>query len=153
MSLAGDDGKGKSALCGGRLMLMAVEQIVLPSLLIPSWGDRRRPRREARTPAGLPNARWRRPEKLAFSVDRIEKPQRKPDVRERFRASGASSRCTAARQKRLNSWASAGRPARIERVRSGGIGGQGGFELSVPDGTRIPEMREVSGNETASLSH
>jgi hypothetical protein len=54
MSLAGDDGKGKSALCGGRLKLMAVEQIVLPSLLIPSWGDRRRPRREARTLQGLP---------------------------------------------------------------------------------------------------
>ena len=36
MSLAGDDGKGKSALCGGRLKLMAVEQIVLPSLLILS---------------------------------------------------------------------------------------------------------------------
>ena len=57
MSLAGDDGKGKSALCGGRLKLMAVEQIVLPSLLIPSWGGRRRPRREARTLQGLPNAR------------------------------------------------------------------------------------------------
>ena len=69
MSLAGDDGKGKSALCGGRLKLMAVEQsalcggrrklmaveqIVLPSLLIPSWGDRRRPRREARTLQGCP---------------------------------------------------------------------------------------------------
>jgi hypothetical protein len=54
MSLAGDDGKGKSALCGGQLKLMAVEQIVLPSLLIPSWGDRRRPRREARTLQGRP---------------------------------------------------------------------------------------------------
>ena len=54
MSLAGDDGKGKSALCGGRLKLMAVEQIVLPFLLIPSWGDRRRPQREARTLQGCP---------------------------------------------------------------------------------------------------
>src|SRR5687768_5463231 len=32
MSLAGDDGEGKSALCGGRRKLIAVEQIVLPGL-------------------------------------------------------------------------------------------------------------------------
>jgi len=86
MSLAGDDGKGKSALCGGRLKRMAVEQIVLPSLLIPSWGDRRRPRREARTLQGCPNAQRRRPEELAFSVARIEKPRRKLAVREGFQA-------------------------------------------------------------------
>lgn len=65
MSLAGDDGKGKSALCGGRRKLMAVEQIVLPSLLIPSWGGRRRPRREARTLQGYPMPDGGRPEELA----------------------------------------------------------------------------------------
>ena len=40
-----------------------------------------------------------------------EQPQRKPGVRERFRASGASPRCTAVREKRRDSWASAGRSA------------------------------------------
>ena len=93
MSLAGDDGKGKSALCGGRLKRMAVEQIVLPSLLIPSWGDRRRPRREARTLQGCPNAQRRRPEEeVAFSVARIEKPQRKPAFGEAFRRRTAQAR-------------------------------------------------------------
>jgi hypothetical protein len=65
MSLAGDDGKGKSALCSGRLKLMAVEQIALPSLLIPSWGGRRRPRREARTLQGYPMPDGERPGELA----------------------------------------------------------------------------------------
>jgi hypothetical protein len=59
MSLAGDDGKGKSALCGGRRKLMAVEQIVLPSLLLPSWGGRRRPedKREPCRAAQCPTAK------------------------------------------------------------------------------------------------
>jgi hypothetical protein len=34
-----------------------------------------------------------------------ERPQRKPGVRERFRASAVSSRCTAVREERPNSWA------------------------------------------------
>jgi hypothetical protein len=74
VSLAGDDGKGKSALCGAN-------------------------------PAGLPTARRRRPEELAFSVARIEKPQRKLGGGERFRAARASSRCIAVLEKRPNSWA------------------------------------------------
>jgi hypothetical protein len=95
MSLAGDDGKGKSALCGGRLKLMAVEQIVLPSLLIPSWGDRRRPRREARTLQGYPMPDGERPEERAFSIARIEKPRRKLAVREALWACTRIRRCTA----------------------------------------------------------
>jgi hypothetical protein len=65
MSLAGDDGKGKSALRGGRRKLMAVEQIVLPSLLIPSWGDRvdpeekREPCRGCPMPNGEDPRSWR----------------------------------------------------------------------------------------------
>ena len=52
-----------------------------------------------------------------------EQPQRKPDVRERFRVSGASSRCTGVRENRPNSWASAGRSADGETVRTGYVGG------------------------------
>jgi hypothetical protein len=54
---------------------------------------------------------------------RGEQPQRRPGVRERFRAASVSPRCTAARQKRPNSWASAGGPADGETVRIRGIGG------------------------------
>jgi hypothetical protein len=49
------------------------------------------PKRSA-NPAGVPNAHGERPEELAFSVARIEKPQRKLGVREGFRVLGASSR-------------------------------------------------------------
>jgi hypothetical protein len=40
------------------------------------------PKRSA-NPAGVPNAHGERPEELAFSVARIEKPQRKLGMRER----------------------------------------------------------------------
>jgi hypothetical protein len=56
-----------------------------------------------------------------------EQPQRKPGMRERFRASEPSSRCTAVRQKWRNSWASAGRSADVETVRAGRIGGARGI--------------------------
>jgi hypothetical protein len=63
-----------------------------------------------------------------------EQPRRKPGVREGFRASGASPRCTAIHKKRPNSWAFHGRSADGETVRIGSVGGREGFELSVPDG-------------------
>jgi hypothetical protein len=71
-----------------------------------------------------------------------EQPRRKPGVRERFRASGASSRCTAVRQKRPNSWASAERSANRESVARRRLGGRGGFELSVSDRTKIAGLQE-----------
>lgn len=86
MSLAGDDGKGKSALCGGRRKLMAVEQIVLPSPSDPIMGRPASTPKRSANPAGLPNAQRRRPEELAFSLARIEKPRRKAAVREAFHA-------------------------------------------------------------------
>jgi hypothetical protein len=60
MSLAGDDGKGKSALCGGRRKLMAVEQIVLPSPSDPIMGRPASTPKRSANPAGLPNARRRK---------------------------------------------------------------------------------------------
>jgi hypothetical protein len=71
-----------------------------------------------------------------------EQPQRRPGVRERFRAASVSPRCTADREKRPNSWAFQGRSASRERVRSAGLGGRGGFELSVPDRIKIARLWE-----------
>ena len=45
-----------------------------------------------------------------------EQPQRRPGVRERFRAVSASSRCTAVREKRPDSWAFQRRSVRGETV-------------------------------------
>jgi hypothetical protein len=52
-----------------------------------------------------------------------EHPQRKSAVRETFRASGASPRCTAVREKRPNSWAFQGGSADGETVCIGNVGG------------------------------
>jgi hypothetical protein len=73
MSLAGDDGKGKSALCGGRRKLMAVEQIDLPSSDPILGRPASTPKRSA-NPAGPPNAASEAAEEPAISVARIEKP-------------------------------------------------------------------------------
>ena len=52
-----------------------------------------------------------------------EQPKRKPGVRERFRAPSVSPRCTAARQKRPNSWVFRGQLSGGETVRIGNVGG------------------------------
>ena len=49
--------------------------------------------------------------------------QRKPGVRDSFEVSGASSRCTAVREKRLNSWAFQGRSSGGESVAPRHLGG------------------------------
>ena len=85
-----------------------------------------------------------------------EQPQRKPGVRETFRASCSSSRCTAIREKRRGSWASSQRSADRETVRIGRLGGGSGirthgtlarttvFETAPFDRSGIPPSRGVA---------
>jgi hypothetical protein len=58
---------------------------------------------------------------------RSEPPQRKPSVRERFRAGGTSPRCTAVREKRPSSWAFWSRSADRETVHVRRVGGGKGI--------------------------
>jgi hypothetical protein len=69
---------------------------------------------------------------------RGEQPQRKPGVRERFRASFVSPRCTAIHEKRPNSWAFQRRSADGETVRIGRVGGESGIRTL---GARCEFMR------------
>ena len=75
-----------------------------------------------------------------------EQPRRKPGVREGFRASGASPRCTAVREKRPNSWAFQGRSADGETVRIGRVGGGRGARpetFSTFEHTRVGDVARV----------
>ena len=81
---------------------------------------------------------------------RGEQPERKPGVRERFRASGRSSRCTAIHEKPPNSWAFQGRSADGETVRMGNVGGGRGTVVKPSSviglrGSRAPSWHRLRG--------